>query len=164
MGLPVRLLGHDEYVVLHLRTHGKRLIGPALMLIVTGAAAGVASALLPPSVQPVGTIVVAGLALLVVIVWVLRPFLRWLTTTYTITNRRVISRRGILTRVGHDLPLLRITDVSYERSLSDRFWGCGTLYLQTAADGDPVALDDVPDVEQAQLALNELLFGPDEEQ
>lgn len=158
MGLPQRLLGDGEHEVLHLRTHAKRLIGPALVLILTGGAVGVALALLPQRVQPIGGAVVIAVAVLIAITWVLVPFLRWRTTTYTVTDRRIVSRKGILSRTGHDLPLIRINDVSYERSLSDRFWGCGTLHVQTASDR-PVVLPDIPDVEEVQVLIADLLYG-----
>jgi uncharacterized membrane protein YdbT with pleckstrin-like domain len=162
MGLPAKLLGQGEYEVLHLRTHAKRLVAPALVLIITAGLVGVAWALLPPTVQPVAGWVVIGLALVVAVVWVLVPFLRWRTTTYTVTNRRIITRRGILNRTGHDLPLMRINDVSYSRSVLDRMLGCGTLLIQTASENGPVVLPDVPGVEQVHVAITELLFGDDD--
>ena len=85
---------------------------------------------------------VAALAVLAAIVWTVVPFLRWWTTTYTFTDRRIITRRGIITKSGHDLPLSRINNVAYARSLSDRVFGCGSLELTTAAD-EPVVLDDI---------------------
>ncbi len=162
MGLPAKLLGQGEYEVLHMRTHAKRMVVPALVLIITAGVVGVAWALLPATVQPVAGIVVVALGLIVFVAWVLVPFLRWRTTTYTVTNRRVITRRGILNRSGHDLPLLRINDVSYERSVLDRMLGCGTLLIQTASENGPVVLPDVPEVEQVHVAITELLFGDDE--
>ena len=74
------------------------------------------------------------------------------------TTRRIITRRGLITRTGHDLPLNRINDVTYERGLLDRILGCGTLVLSTAAD-DPLTLPDVPHVEQVHLQMTEVLFG-----
>ena len=68
-------------------------------------------------------------------------------------------RRGILNKIGKDMPLMRINDVSYERTLLDRILGCGTLYIQTAADGGTIELKDVPDVERLHLEMTELLFG-----
>ena len=95
-----------------------------------------------------------------VVVWlVVRPFLRWLTTTYTVTNRRLITRTGILTRRGHDIPLPRISDVAYEHGLVDRMLGCGTLVVSDASEHGPVRLPDIPHVEQVQLAISDLLFG-----
>ena len=88
------------------------------------------------------------------------PFLRWRTTTYTITNRRLITRSGILNKIGKDLPLNRINEVSYERSLMDRMLGCGSLNVQTAAEDGMVVLRDVPNVEHVSREITHLLFGP----
>lgn len=101
--------------------------------------------------------------LLVVLVgWVLLPFLRWVTSRYTVTNRRLITRSGILTRTGRDIPLYRINDVSYEKSLTDRLLGCGTLVISDATDKAGVTLHDVPRVEQVQVVLHDLLFSADD--
>ena len=54
---------------------------------------------------------------------------------------------------------MRINDVSYQRSLLDRMLGCGTLYIQTAAEGGTIKLDDVPNVERLHVEMTELLFG-----
>ena len=163
MGLPAKLLGQGEYEVLHLRTHAKCLVVPAFVLILTAAVVGVGWALLPATVQPVAGYVLVVLAVIVFVVWVLVPFLRWRTTTYTVTNRRIITRRGILSRTGHDLPLMRINDVSYQRSVSDRILGCGTLLIETASENGPVVLPDVPAVEEVHVAITELLFGDDDD-
>ena len=86
------------------------------------------------------------------------PFLRWLLTTYTFTNRRLITRTGILTRRGHDIPLNRISDVSYEKGLIDRMFGCGTLVVSDASELGRVELRDIPRVEEAQLSVSDELF------
>lgn len=161
VGLPSKYLGADEVEVLHLRTHGKALVGPALVLLITAVLTGVALAAAPPDWQPWAGWVLLGVALLVFAGWVLLPYLRWLTTTYTLTNRRIITRRGIINKTGHDLPLSRINNVAYERSLLDRMLGCGTLQLTTAAEA-PVELHDIPDVERVHVVMTELLFGDDE--
>ncbi|MFX4272417.1 PH domain-containing protein [Propionibacteriaceae bacterium Y1685] len=158
MSLPRKLLGADETVELHLRTHLKKLFLPALVLILLGGLVGVAVALMPPTAQPWGGVAVAVVALVIFIAWVLVPFLRWRTTTFTVTDRRIITRTGLLNQTGHDLPLVRINDVSYERSLSDRILGCGSLHIRTAADQRPLVLDDVPDVERVHVTITELLF------
>lgn len=159
MGLPAKLLGADEHVVLHMRTHGKALILPALALVLCGALIGVGLALIPMDLRPVGQYFIVALGVILILWWSVAPFLRWLTRTYTVTNRRLITRWGILNKIGKDLPLIRINDVSYERSLLDRMLGCGTLNIQTAADAGPIVLDDVPDVERVHVVMTELLFG-----
>ena len=160
MALPQKLLGADERVVIHTRTHVKAMILPALAFVLIAAAVGVGAALIPREARPYGQFAIAVLGVVLLIWLVVLPFLRWRTTTYTITNRRLIMRSGILNKVGKDLPLNRINEVSYERSLTDRMLGCGSLIVQTAAEDGTIVLHDVPDVEHVNLEMNQLLFGP----
>jgi uncharacterized membrane protein YdbT with pleckstrin-like domain len=158
MGLPADLLGEGEVEELHLRSHAKALIVPVLVLLLIAVITGFAVAFVPPTTQPWSGWIIAVIALVGVVMWTIVPFLRWWTTTYTFTNRRIITRRGIINKSGHDLPLSRINNVAYERSLLDRIFGCGTLQLTTAAD-EPVTLDDIPDVERVHVVMTELLFS-----
>ena len=160
VGLPAKLLGVDEVEVLHLRTHGKALVAPALVLLLLAVGSGIGLAAIPAAWQPWAGGVEFVLVVLVLGAWVVAPYLRWLTTTYTLTDRRIITRRGIINTTGHDLPLSRINNVAYERSLLDRVLGCGTLILTTAAEA-PVALHDIPDVERVHVVMTELLFDQD---
>ena len=70
----------------------------------------------------------------------------------------LVTRAGILNKVGHDVPVARITNVAYERSLSDRVFGCGSLVFTTSAEA-PVVLTDIPKVEEVGVAISNLLFG-----
>jgi uncharacterized membrane protein YdbT with pleckstrin-like domain len=160
VALPQKLLGADEHVVIHTRTHVKAMILPALAFFLIAAAVGVGAALIPHQARPIGQIAILVLGVVLAIWLVILPFLRWWTTTYTITNRRMITRSGILNKIGKELPLNRINDVSYERSLIDRMLGCGSLNVQTAAEGGTIVLRDVPDVEHVSRELSQLLFGP----
>ncbi len=157
------LLGRDEYVVEHLRTHPKKLVGPALLFIVLVALLIVGLSFLPTAGRPATTWIVVIAAGVLVVWWVVLPVLRWLTTTFTFTNRRIITRSGLISRTGHDLPLNRVSDISYQRGLLDRVFGCGTLQLSTSAD-DPVVLHDIPHVEDVHLRMTEILFGSDQGQ
>ncbi|SHJ14873.1 PH domain-containing protein [Tessaracoccus bendigoensis DSM 12906] len=155
-------LGRDESIVASMHTHAKAMVVPALVAILLGSLLGFAIAFIPTDIQPWGTYVAIGIFVLFFVWLVLVPFLRWLTTTYTITDRRVITRRGIINKIGHDLPLKRINNVNYERSLSDRILGCGTLIFETAA-GQPQTLPDVPHVERVHVMVTELLFASDDD-
>ncbi len=158
MGLPAKLLGTGEQELLHLRSHGKTMIGPTLWLLVVSALAGAVFAMLPTSWRPGSGWVVTLLAVAVAIPVYLVPLLRWRTTTYTLTNHRLITRSGIIHKVGHDVPVARITNVAYERSLTDRMFGCGSLVFTTSAEA-PVVLRDIPKVEEVGVAISNLLFG-----
>ena len=159
MGISKKLLSDGEHVVLSVRTHPKALIGPVALLIVV--VAGVITAAM---LQPDASIMIAAavVAVLAVLLWVVVPFLRWVTSTYTVTNRRLITRHGIITRTGRDIPLFRINDVAYEKGLLDRILGCGTLVISDATEKAGVVLPDVPNVEQVHLQISDLLFANDD--
>lgn len=158
MGLPRKLLGADERVVIHVRTHAKALLGPFVVLLVAVLVTAAAAAYRPASWPGWSTAAILVLAVLVVLVRVAWPFLQWRSSTYTVTDRRVITRHGVITKTGHDLPLSRVNNVTYERGLLDRMLGCGTLVLTTAAES-PLVLPDIPDVETVHVTMTELLFG-----
>lgn len=162
MGLPAKLLGADEQEVLHTRTHAKALVLPGLALVLVGAGVGWGAALIPSSARPVGQLAIVGVGVLLAVWWCVIPFLRWRTTTYTLTTRRLVTRSGILNKRSHDLPFSRVNDVSSERGLTDRMLGCGTLVVQTAAEGGGIVLVDVPDVEHVHHTMTELLLGAGE--
>ncbi|HLN75782.1 MAG TPA: PH domain-containing protein [Nocardioidaceae bacterium] len=160
MAISRRLLNHDESVVVATRTHGKALIGPLLVLIVLASVAGYLSTYTSGAgrAQPLLVAVIWALTGMLAVRWVFRPFLVWLTTTYTLTDHRLISRSGVFSRRGHDIPISRISDVAYERGLMDRVLGCGTLVVSVASDHQ-VELEDIPQVEQVHMKMHDLIFN-----
>ena len=117
MGLSEKHLTEGEHVVMELKEHAKALFWPFVLLLVLVAAVVVTVLLVPNDVV---RWVVAGLALVAAVVWVFVPWLRWRTTEYTVTNKRIAMRSGIITRTGRDIPLYRINDVNYEKGPIDR--------------------------------------------
>jgi membrane protein YdbS with pleckstrin-like domain len=160
MAISAKLLGDDEYVVVSTRTHWKALIFPVLVLLVVAGAGGFLAAIVPSgSMQTPLRLAILAVGVVVLLTFAAKPFLNWFFSTYTLTNRRLITRHGILTRTGRDIPLMRINDVSYEHGLIDRMLGCGTLQIQSASEGGHVVLPDVPRVEYMHLKMSDLLFG-----
>lgn len=160
MGISPRLLSEGEHVIVSTRTHWKALVLPVVVLLVVCGLAGFVLALLPGGGSHVPLMWAAiAVAVLVVGWFTLRPFLVWVSASYTITNRRLINRSGVFTRIGRDIPLYRINDVSYERGVLDRMLGCGTLVISDASEQGQSILPDVPQVERLQLTLTDLLFG-----
>lgn len=154
MGVSRKLLIDGEHEVLTVRTHVKALFGAVFVLVVAAAAGGFGAAVTDGTVRSVVVVV----ALLVVLMWVVLPFLGWFTWTWTVTNRRLIEQRGILTRTGRIIPLNRINDVSFEKQLSDRLLGCGTLIVHAASEQDGLRIRDVPHIEDVHRQLSSLVF------
>jgi uncharacterized membrane protein YdbT with pleckstrin-like domain len=154
VGISPKLLTDGESVVVDTRTHPKALIVPGLVLVLTLAVAIFLDRLVDNGIV---SLVVWILAAVVVVWWVLRPFLTWLTSTYTITNKRLITRTGIISRKGHDIPLMRISDVAFDQGIIDRMLACGTLVVSDASTHGSVRLHDIPRVESVQRTLSDLL-------
>ena len=154
MGISHKLLTEGESVVIDTRTHPKALIFPGIILVVTLAVAAFLDRLVDNGFV---SLLVWILALVVIVWWVLRPFLDWLTSTYTITSKRLITRQGWISRKGHDIPLMRISDVAFDQGIIDRMVGCGTLVVSDASTHGSVRLHDIPRVESVQRTLSDLL-------
>ncbi len=158
MSFPTRLLNENEHVVVSTRTHVKALLVPAVLLIVLAAVAGVISGLVPAGdAAPLLRLAVWGFALLLALWGVLKPFLEWLTTTYTFTDRRFISRSGLIAKQGRTIPLNRISGVDFDIGIIDRLFGCGTLVVSDASESGQVLLHDIPNVERVQMQVSEQL-------
>jgi uncharacterized membrane protein YdbT with pleckstrin-like domain len=158
VAFPSRLLNDGEHVVVTTRTHVKALLVPALLLIVLAAVGGFLVSIVPASsAQPLVQLVIWLLAGLVAIWWVVKPFVAWLTTTYTFTNRRFVKRSGFVAKQGRTIPLNRISGVDFEIGVVDRLFGCGTLVVSDASENGTVLLHDIPNVERVQMQVSEEL-------
>ena len=156
MAISPKLLTDGETIVVDTRTHPKAIAAPLLLLVVVLFLA----IWLDRQVDvKYSEWLIWGVAAVVLVVWVLKPLAEWLTATYTITNKRLITREGLIARRGHDIPLMRISDVAYDMGVVDRMFGCGTLVVSDASTHGTVKLHDIPRVEEVQHKLSELLGG-----
>jgi membrane protein YdbS with pleckstrin-like domain len=153
MGLPAKLLAEGETPLVVLRPHARRLVRPALLLLVLAPAAAYAAGAVPPGpTQPTIRAVVAGVAALVAARWVVWPFALWWSTLYVLTDERLFTRAGIVRRTGHDLPLRGVSDVVVAQSLAERLLRSGTLAVTTEG-GAQFTATDVPGVTRLQHSL-----------
>ena len=147
-------LAAGEQPVLLLHPHWKTLIRPVLVAVLVVAIALIAVVAIP-NVAARGAVGVV--AILVLMVWLIVPVLRWRTTTYELTTKRLRTRYGIVTRRGRDIPLTRINDVSFEKGLLDRLLGAGRLVVESAGEHGQIVLRDIPHVEDVQSTLFRLV-------
>jgi uncharacterized membrane protein YdbT with pleckstrin-like domain len=158
VGFPESVLTKDEHVDMHLHPHWKALFWPAVAGIVLIAAVVAAWVFLPKAGWSPIALLVIGAVALVLIVWLsVWPWLKWRTTHYVFTNERIITRQGVFSRVGRDIPLNRVNDVSFQHSFFERLLACGTLTIESAGERGQVVLDDIPRVERVQSHLYELV-------
>ena len=155
MGFPESVLTKDERVVLQLHPHWKALVLPVVWFVL--AVAAVVTLAVLTGWGMISMLIVAGLALVVVVLVTVWPWIKWRTTHYVFTNERVIMRSGVFSRSGRDIPLGRINDVSFSHSLFERMLGCGTLTIESAGERGQVLLTNLPRVEKTQSVLYELV-------
>lgn len=153
-------LTSDEVVELEFRTHIKRIFGPIALLVLYVVLMVLAVVFVPDSSARLWILIAVAVVLLVAaVVTAVVPILAWRNEYFVVTNRRMITRKGILNKSGRDIPLYRVNDVSYDKDLSDRIFHCGTLNISDASDQPTMRLDDIPHVEDVQLRISELLFA-----
>lgn len=157
VGFPAKLLGTGERVELDMRPHWRVLIGPLLLLLVTVPVASYAAAAVGSDGWRLWVRwAVVAVAAVVLVRWVLVPFARWLATSYVFTNRRIILRTGVLTRKGRDMPLSKVNNVAFEKSLLERILDAGTLVVESASEAGGLTLRHVRDVETVQREVYRL--------
>jgi membrane protein YdbS with pleckstrin-like domain len=150
-------LSGGEQPVMRLHPHWKTLIRPILIAVLVVAAALIAVSLIHGSGAAAARGAVGVVAVLVLMVWLIVPVLRWRTTTYELTTKRLRTRYGIITRNGRDIPLTRINDVSFEKGPLDRLLGAGRLVVESAGEHGQILLRDIPHVADVQATLFKLV-------
>jgi uncharacterized membrane protein YdbT with pleckstrin-like domain len=155
---PDKVLGDDEEVVSHLHPHWTTVFWRIVLFLVLVGASSFGAGLVPRGEQQaLWRLVVVAVAVVLALVLVAVPLLRWRTTHYVLTTHRLLYRTGILSRHGRDIGLSRITDVSYRQSLWDRIVNSGTVSIETAGEGGPTVFAAMPGSDEVQQLLNQLV-------
>ncbi len=101
--------------------------------LVAAVAAGVIAGLLTRATGRSVNVAWVATAVLIVFLFVLAwGFIRRVATTYTITNRRLTIRSGLLSRELHETRLERVQNVNARQRLLERLLGVGTVDFDTA--------------------------------
>jgi uncharacterized membrane protein YdbT with pleckstrin-like domain len=101
---------------------------------------------------PWARLVLLVVGLVLVLRFTVAPVIRWRTTHFVVTTRRVLVREGLFTRRGMDIPMSRINSVEFRHTLFERMLGVGTLIVESASD-EPLEFHDVPGVEKVHALL-----------
>jgi uncharacterized membrane protein YdbT with pleckstrin-like domain len=146
MRYPERLLTDDEEILREFRPHWRVLLPVLAWAMLAAALGGVAGAALGP---PWREVAIAGAALL----WVLvsaKPLLAWWFTNYVLTTERIVVRRGMIARIGTEIPLEQVTNVLFSQTVFERLIGYGDVVLEAAGSEGRSELHDIPDPEGFQ--------------
>ncbi|MHA6796529.1 PH domain-containing protein [Pseudonocardia bannensis] len=99
------------------------------------------------------------LALVAVIRFTVITILWWIERI-VITDKRVMLAQGIIVHNVGMMPLGKVTDLTFQRTLGGRMFGYGTLVVESAGQIQALnRIDYMPRPEEIYEALSELVFG-----
>ena len=93
--------------------------------------------------------------------WLVWQVLNWRHDWFVATDKRFLLFYGFIRRKVAMMPLLKVTDMTYDRSLLGRIIGYGTFVLESAGHDQALSvINHVPDADTHYRAICTQLFGP----
>jgi membrane protein YdbS with pleckstrin-like domain len=83
----------------------------------------------------------------------------WSEDYFVVTSDRMLEASGVFTRKIAMMPLVKVTDMSFQRSTTGRLLGYGSFILESAGQDQALrTIDHVPYPEQLYLEICALIF------
>lgn len=146
MPYPRRLLSSDESILREFRPHWRMLFIPAFWTVL-------GLVLLVPIWSTTDGTAGWVLTALTFGLWLylgLWGFVKWWFTHYVLTNERLITRSGVFTRSGIEIPLESINDIRFSQNLLERMLKSGDLVIESAGEMGQSRFSDIPHPEDFQ--------------
>lgn len=141
MAYPEKLLSEGEQIVKETRQHWIALQNELLWSI----ALIVVFIILIPWLDFFADEWIFWAAVVAWIVLVFKGVTDYATTDFALTDRRVVFRKGLITKLGYEIPVERIQDVGFRQSGTQRVVGAGDLLLESAASDAKTVIENIPD-------------------
>jgi membrane protein YdbS with pleckstrin-like domain len=156
------LLPH-EHQVITVRRHPAVLIRPIIFSLAGLAIAAVISTTVARNNSAaVGFVWIAWAVLLL---WLVYKVVEWSMDYFIVTSRRMLLATGVFTRKVAMMPLVKVTDMSFQRSTLGRLLGYGEFILESAGQDQALrVVDHLPYPEQLYLEVCGLIFPGKEEE
>ena len=138
MGFKDDQLFSNEEIVLDLRPHWWFFANQAATLL-AAVVLGVAALFIGNGIINI----LAAVLLVVVLLWFLARYLVWTTTAFVVTTDRLISRNGVFSRSGTEIPLERVNTVFFSQSFFERLIGSGDLEIESAGEQGSQSFSDI---------------------
>jgi uncharacterized membrane protein YdbT with pleckstrin-like domain len=139
MAFPRKLLNEGEDVVLDLNPHWWFLFPHTVALL-----AAIVFGLFALAGEWHGALqILAGVLILVALVWWGMRYMAWRTTNFVVTTDRLVYRNGVLSKSGIEIPLDRVNNVLFSQKLFERVLGAGDLVIESAGESGRQSFSDV---------------------
>ncbi|MGH8885765.1 MAG: PH domain-containing protein [Egibacteraceae bacterium] len=151
-----RYLADDEDIVTETRRHLSVLIWPATPVVIVFLLAFLWSSLAGPGMLS-AVIWWVALALLLWFAW---KWVEWSLDRIVLTNRRIFVVHGVVVRKVAMMPLAKVTDLGYTRSVLGRLLGYGGVRLESAGQvQDLEHINHLPNPDDFYRTLTSLVLG-----
>lgn len=147
MPWPADALTADETIITTFRPHWKLLAVPIGWFVLLSVAWGMVIKWSDIGVW--GFLVYVGLGLWLVGI----PFLRWWTMLYVLSSERLMTRHGLISKSGIEIPLENITNVNFSQTVFERVIGAGDLLVESAGTSGQSRFKDIPHPDKFQTEL-----------
>jgi uncharacterized membrane protein YdbT with pleckstrin-like domain len=147
---PPKLINEGETLVLDLKPHWwffwKHIVAGAIVLILLILYVG-------PGGSPSWGKWPVAIGILVYAGFVVVKYFTWSYTHFVLTDRRVISRSGIVSKRGTEIPLDRINNIDFHQRIWERVIGAGDLDIESAGKDGQSHFENVrhPDMVQQEI-------------
>jgi uncharacterized membrane protein YdbT with pleckstrin-like domain len=146
----------DERLLLHVNRHPLLLLQRCFLVAVVGILLAVGGLVVPLPAGISGARVFAVLVVaLAVFIYVDVQYIVWRSESYTITDHRIILRRGVIGRFTRSIGLSRVQDVTTRQGLFGRMFGYGTVEVESAGRDGAEVLTYVPNAAEFRNTLFE---------
>lgn len=157
-----RYLLRGERIVAEIRRHKIVLLKPVSVVLLAIALAVWIDLNVARDGSPVVRFV--WFVVLAALLWSAWRFLEWWYERFVVTDKRILLFHGFITRKVPMMPLSKVTDMTYERSIMGRLLGYGTFVLESAGQDQSLSkIDHVPDPDASYRAIVAEIFGIDDE-
>ncbi|SOC56795.1 PH domain-containing protein [Ornithinimicrobium cerasi] len=152
-----RYLLEDETPVVATRQHWAKLVEPFTTTLVALVAVGALTGQLDARAADLGTLLWVGwFVVLGRAVWRL---LQWNNDWFVATDRRMLLVYGLFTQRVAMMPLNKVTDMNYGRSILGRLLGYGRFVLESAGQDQAMReIDFLPDPDEKYRRICAILF------
>jgi uncharacterized membrane protein YdbT with pleckstrin-like domain len=147
MPWPQDALTTDETIITTFRPHWKLLAVPVGFFLLLSIAWALVIKWLDIGVW--GFLIYLGLALWLVV----KPFLVWWTMLYVLSSERLMTRHGLISKNGIEIPLENITNVNFSQTVFERLIGAGDLLVESAGTSGQSRFKDIPHPDKFQTEL-----------
>lgn len=80
--------------------------------------------------------------------------LQWNTTHFVVTSDRVIYRHGVIGKIGIDIPLERVNNVSIHQSVFERVVDAGDLLIESGGEDGQQRFSDIRGPDEVQNIIH----------